>query len=200
MAYEIQPYEKRGDGEVNATGTTQIVAEQSKAFRNVAVGATIKIDTTEYTVVTKVNEETVNVNTAVTCSNKKWKYKNPNLTLSGIYYVKHNKSDKPTLSPIAINDANKAYASTGQGVVRDITLSGFIQSTTMANIYKYATILESLADGTQCRQGTCVYTEDVPPRSSYVWITSLNWQFSRDKPKWLDVMINMVECKNRGGT
>jgi hypothetical protein len=198
MTYKIAPYEKTGSGELNAAGTTELVAENAKAFRNVAVGATLKVNGGTYTVTAKTDEEHLNVNATLTFSNKTWTYKNPDLELSGIYYVKHNKNDKPTMSPISLKDSDGTWASTGQGVVREINISGWIRSTSLADVYKNATILESLADGTQGRYGTCVYTEEVPPRSSYVWITSLNWQFGRDKPKWLDVIVNMVECKNRG--
>ena len=198
MTYKIAPYTKTGPGTVSAVGTTEVVAGTAKAFRNVAVGATITIDAVAYTVTAKTDEEHINVNQVVTFSGKAWTFKNTDLELTGIYYVKHNKNDKPTLSPVSLKDADGAWAGTGTGVIREINVSGWIQSSTLTDLYKNATILESLADGTQCRWGTCVYTEDVPPRSSYVWVTSLNWQFGRDKPKWIDVTVNMVECKNRG--
>ena len=41
-------------------------------------------------------------------------------------------------------------------------------------------------------------TEDVPPRTSHIWISSIDWIIKRDKPNWVMVLIAMVECKNRG--
>lgn len=198
MAYTITPYKRDGIGEISAAGDTQLVADTARAFRNVAVGATIASShVSDKTVTAKTDETHINVNATLTFSDESWHYTNPALELTGIYYIKHTKSDKPTLTPIPGKDADYAYAAIGQGTVREINLSGWIQSSTIADVYKNVTILESLTDGTQTKQGTCTFTEDVPPRTSYVYISSLNWQYSRDKPNWIDVMINMVECKNR---
>lgn len=175
MAYTITPYKRDGIGKISANGSTQLVADTARAFRNVAVGATISSSSVANKPVTAKTDETkININTVLTFSAEIWEYTNPALALSGIYYIKHTKNDKPTITPIPLKDADSAYAAIGQGTLREINLSGWIQSSTIADVYKNVTILESLADGSQTSQGTCTFTEDVPPRTSYVYITSLN--------------------------
>lgn len=202
MAYTITPYKRDGAGKLSTTGSsTTTNCDTLRGFRNVAVGATIYANSTTKTVNSKTDEDTVIVNSAWDLSSAKtWEYINPALSLTGIYSIKHTKTDKPTLTPLPYKDSDYAYAAIGQGTIREINISGWIQSSTIADVYKNVTILESLADGSQTKQGTCTFTEEVPPRTSYVYITSLSWQYSRDKPNWLDVLINMVECKNRGET
>jgi len=153
-------------------------------------------------VASKTDEDTVVVSSAWDLSDEyTWEYINPTITFSGIYYIKHTKNDRPlTTMGIPTKDSDWTFCTLGKGVSREIVLSGFIESATVADIYKDATILESLADGSQTYQGTCTFTEDVPPRTSYVYVTSVNWQYNRDKPKWLDIMVNMTECQNRGST
>lgn len=202
MAYTITSYEKRGLGKISMSGTTQVTANTARAFRNVAVGATIKSTSMgtggSATVTAKTDETHINVNVVDTFAAEDWTYINPALELSGIYYIKHTKSDKPTITPITLKDSDSAYGSVGAGVARDIQLSGWIANATLADREKNIAILESLTDGTQTKHGTCVFAEESPARTSYVYVTSISWQNGRDKPKWLDVMINMTECKNRG--
>ena len=202
MAYTITPYKRDGIGNISTSGSsTTVTCATAQGFRNVAVGAIINVAAVTRTVVTKTSETVVVVNTAVDWSTPvTWEYTNPVLTLTGYNYIKHSKNDKPTVTPIIHRDANIAFVTPATGVVRDIQLSGWIQSTTIDDLYKNATILESLTDGSQCYQGTCVYAEDTPPRTMYVYVTSQSWQIINDKPNWLNVMINMVECKNRGST
>lgn len=197
MAYTITPYERNGSGNITGSGTT-VTAADAAAFRNVAVGATLKSEGNTRTVVSKTSETVVVVNSSLSVTGKPWTYQNPALTLSGIYYIKHTKTDKPKLTPISLKDADHAWAYPNSGVYRDIQISGWIANATLADREKNITILEGLMDGTQTRDGTCYYSEESPARTIYVYIGSATWQIQRDKPKWLDVMINMTECKNRG--
>lgn len=202
MAYTITPYEKKGVGKISMAGTTQVTANTARGFRNVAVGATIKSTSIgtggTATVTAKTDETHINVNVTDTFAVEDWTYINPVLTLTGHYYIKHSKSDKPTITPITLKDSDYAYGSVGAGVARDVQLSGWVQSATAADLHKAIALLESLTDGSQTRHGTCQFSEDTPVRTSYVYVTSVSWQYGRDKPKWLDVMINMTEVKNRG--
>jgi len=197
MAYTITPYERKGSGNITGSGTT-VTAANAAAFRNVAVGATFKSGGNTRTVVSKTSETVLVVNSSLSVTGKPWTYQNPALTLSGIYYLKHTKTDKPKLTPIALKDADSAWAGASSGVYREIQISGWIANATLADREKNITILEGLLDGTQTRHGTCVFAEESPARSLSVYIGSATWQIQRDKPKWLDVMINMTECKNRG--
>ena len=202
MAYTITSYEKRGSGKISMAGTTQVTANTARAFRNVAVGATIKSASIgaggSATVTAKTDETHINVSAVDTFAAEDWTYINPALELSGYYYIKHSKSDKPTITPLVLKDSDSSYGSVGAGVARDIQLSGWIANATLAEREKNIAILESLTDGTQTRYGTCQFTDESPARTSYVYVTSISWQNGRDKPKWLDVMINMTEVKNRG--
>ena len=202
MALTITPYRRNGIGEVSTIGSSKTVAcDTAKGFRNIAVGAIIAVSGVNREVDGKVSETVVTITAAVDWSAaSEWKYTNPVLSLTGFYYIKHNKSDKPTVTPINRKDSQYTYAARGAGVVREINISGYIQSSTIADVYNNMTILESLADGSQTKEGTCIFAEDVPPRTSYVYITSVNWKYARDQPKWLDVNVNMVECKNKGST
>lgn len=202
MTYTITPYNRDGVGTITAAASTTTNCSYTRGFRNVAVGATITSGTSyadSRTVSSKTDEDTVVVSSAWTESAKPWRYQNPALTLTGINYIKHTKNDKPmTQMGIPTKDADYTVCTIGKGTVREIVLSGWIQSSTIADVYKNVTILESLTDGSQTVKGTCTFTEDVPPRTSYVYVTSVNWQYSREKPNWLDVMINMTECKSAG--
>lgn len=197
MAYTITPYERKGSGNVTSSGTT-VTAAGAAAFRNVAVGATFESAGNTRTVVSKTSETVVVVNSSLSVTDKPWTYRNPALTLSGIYYVKHTKTDKPKLTPIPLKDADSAWAGASSGVYREIQISGWIANATLADREKNITILEGLLDGTQTRHGTVQFTEETPSRTFYVYVGSATWQIQRDKPRWLDVMINMVECKQRG--
>jgi hypothetical protein len=185
-------------GKIRCLSGTATTALEARGFRNVAVGATIKSEGATRTVSAKSSETVLNVNSAWVNDDKPWTYQNPALTLSGIYYLKHTKTDKPKLTPIALKDADSAWAGASSGVYREIQISGWIANATLADREKNITILEGLMDGTQTRDGTCVFAEESPARSLYVYVASATWQIQRDKPKWLDVMINMTECKNRG--
>lgn len=199
MAYTIASYEKRGVGKISMAGTAQLTADTARAFRNIAVGATIKSASLGTATVTAKTDEThISVNAVRTFAVEDWTYINPVLTLSGHYYIKHSKSDKPTITPITLKDSDYAYGSIGAGVARDIQLSGWINNATLADRENNVAVLESLTDGTQTRYGTCQFTDESPARTSYVYVTSISWQTGRDKPKWLDVMINMTEVKQRG--
>lgn len=198
MTYTITPYERRGVGTIQCLSGTATTALTANAFRNVAVGATIKSEGATRTVSSKTNESLLNVNSSWVIDGKAWTYRNPALTLSGIYYVKQTKTDKPKLTPITLRDSDNAWAGASSGVYREIQLSGWIANATLADREKNITILEGLTDGTQTRHGTCQLTEPSPSRTFYVYVSSFTWQIQRDKPKWLDVMINMTECKNRG--
>jgi hypothetical protein len=206
MTYTITPYKRDGGGSSNKISTsgssTTTNCNTARGFRNVAVGATLYANALERTVSSKTDEDTVIVNSAWDLSaGYVWEYQNPALTLSGIYYIKHTKDDRPLTSMgMPTKDADYTFCTIGKGVIREIVVSGFIQSATIADVYTNVTILESLADGSQTYQGTCTFTEDVPPRTSYIYITSASWQYNRDKPTWLDIMINMTECRNRGST
>lgn len=202
MAYTITPYKRDGLGTVGTTGTSAtVVNATARGFRNVAIGALISATGGNRTVIAKASETSITVSSTVDYDPAvTYEYTNPALTLTGIYHIKHTKSDKPNITPITGKDADYCYATIGNGAIRDIQISGWIRSSTIADVYNNIAILESLADGSQTRQGTCTFTEDVPPRTSYVYITSLNWQYTRDNPKQIEVTINMVECKNRGST
>lgn len=199
MSCTLTPYQKNGSGLLSTSGSsTTTNCDTAQGFRNVAIGATIISGGLTRTVVSKTDEDTVVVNSAWSLTNATWTYTNPVLTLSGCFYIKHNKNDKPTLAPIAMKDSNAVYACMGQGVIREIVFSGWIQSATLDDVINQITILESLVDGSQTKQGTCAFTEDTPPRSSYVYLSKVSWQYVRDKPNWVDIMIEMVECKNKG--
>lgn len=202
MAYTITPYEREGVGKISMAGTTQVTANTARAFRNVAVGAIIKSTSIgtggSATVTAKTDETHINVNVTDTFAVEDWTYQNPALELSGIYYLKHTKTDKPKVTPISLKDSDNAWAGASSGVSRDIQISGWIANATLADREKNITILEGLMDGTQTRHGTCVFAEESPARSIYVYVASATWQIQRDKPKWLDVMINLTECKQRG--
>jgi hypothetical protein len=200
MTYSLTPYSKTGIGQItvsNVLTTVQSVAV--KAFRNVAVGATIVANGITRTVTEKVDEDTIKVSAAWGVSgNYTWTYTNPALVFTGIYYVKHTKNNKPTVTPSTLGDADRAFLSRGEnGVYREIQLSGFIQASSIDEVIKNATILESFTDGTQApaKDRDIVFLEEVPPRESYVWITSASHQISRDKKKWLDITVNMIERK-----
>jgi hypothetical protein len=202
MTYDITPYNRDGEGTITATASTTTECSYARGFRNVAVGATITSGTSyadSRTVTSKTDENTIIVNSAWTEAAQPWRYQNPALTLTGIKYIKHTKNDKPlTQMGIPTKDADYTVCVLGTGTVREIILNGWIQSTTIEDVYKNTTILESLADGSQTIKGTCTFLEEVPPRTSYVYITSVSWQYSAERPKWLDVMINMTECRNMG--
>lgn len=198
MAYTITPYERKGVGTIKCLSGTATTALTDRGFRNVAVGATIKSEGNTRTVTAKSSETLINVNSAWVIDGKVWTYQNPALELSGIYYIKHTKTDKPKVTPISLKDSDNAWAGASSGVSRDIQISGWIANATLADREKNITILEGLMDGTQTRQGTCVFAEESPARSIYVYVASATWQIQRDKPKWLDVMINLTECKQRG--
>jgi hypothetical protein len=198
MTYTITQYSRPGMGTLTAAASTTTNCSYARGFRNVAVGATIVSNSLTRTVSSKTDEDTIVASSSWTLSANTWTYTNPGLVLTGIYSIKHTKNDKPTATPIPTRDSDKVVALMGQGVIRDITVSGWIQSATIGDVYNNISILEGLADGSQTRNGTCIFTEDVPPRSSYVYITSLNWRYSRERPNWLDVTINMIECANRG--
>lgn len=199
MVYNIAPYERNGIGNISAAGTTEVVAATAGAFRNLAVGATIKsAGLGTETVTAKTDETHINVSAVHTFSAQAWTYKNPDLVLSGYYYIKQSKNDKPKVTPIINKDSDQSWAIPSTGVNREIQVSGWINNATVADREKNVTILEGLMDGTQTRQGTCVFTEESPSRTFYVYVSSATWQIQRDKPRWLDVMINMTECKNRG--
>ena len=202
MAYTITPYKRDGIGTISTvSSSTTITCNTDRGFRNVAVGGTVYNVGYQRTVLTKPDETTITVSPAVDISTPTvWEYLNPALVLTGYYYIKHTKDDKPTAWPRPTKDSDSLFAALGPGVTRDIIISGWIESSTIADVYKNVTILESLSDGSQTTQGTCTFAEDVPPRTSYVYIQSINWKYGNDKPKWLDVMINMIECKNRGST
>lgn len=203
MAYTITPYKRDGTGTISTSGSsTTTNCSLTKGFRNVAVGATLYNGATTKTVSSKADEDTVVVNSAWDLTTPvTWEYINPALTLTGIKYIKHTKNDMPGMSMgIPSKDADYTICTLGKGTVREITVNGWIQSATAADLYKNVTILESLADGSQTLQGTCTFTEDMPPRTSYVYISSVNWQYAADEPNCLYVLINMVECKNRGRT
>ena len=122
MAYTITPYEKKGVGKISMAGTTQVTANTARGFRNVAVGATIKSTSIgtggTATVTAKTDETHINVNVTDTFAVEDWTYINPVLTLTGHYYIKHSKSDKPTITPITLKDSDYAYGSVGAGVAR----------------------------------------------------------------------------------
>jgi len=202
MAYSLTPFIKPGVGHVSTTGSsTTVQASYVKGFRNVAVGALITGNSLSRTVITKTDDDTVVVSSPVdwsTPADIDWVYTNPTLTLTGIYYIKHTKNNKPSVIPTTTGDADRALVSRGDsGVYREIQVAGFIQTTTLADLIAAINVLESFNDGTQCLISgrNNVFTEDLPPRSSYVWVTSINWQYSRDKPTWIDITINMVEKK-----
>lgn len=198
MAYTITPYERKGVGTIKCLSGTATTALTARGFRNVAVGATIKSEGNTRTVTAKSSETLINVNSAWVIDGKVWTYQNPALELSGIYYIKHTKTDKPKVTPISLKDSDNAWAGASSGVSRDIQISGWIANATLADREKNITILEGLMDGTQTRHGTCVFAEESPARSIYVYVASATWQIQRDKPRWLDVMINLTECKQRG--
>jgi len=200
MAYSLESYTKDGPDKVSFTSESAVLqATYAKGFRNVAVGATMTFGSYVRTVVAKTDEDTLTVSNVVSTNGTvTWTYKNPALVLSGIYYVKHTKNNKPTVTPSTTRDSDRAFLSRGEnGVYREVQLSGWIQSSSLDEVFKNVTILESFNDGSQAPAvgRNNVYTEDVPPRSMYVWISSASWQFSRDKPKWLDVTVNMIERK-----
>lgn len=197
MAYTITPHERSGKGLVTANGTS-VTVTVTAGFRNVAIGATFKCEGNFRTVVSKTNETTLVLDLSLVVTSKPWTYKNPDLILSGIYYVKQTKTDKPKLTPIVTKDSDQAWAAPSSGAYREIQVSGWINNPNLADREKNITILEGMLDGTQTRQGTNAFTEETPNRTFYVYVASATWQIQRDKPKWLDVMINMTECKNRG--
>lgn len=200
MAYTITPYKRDGTGTLTASTDPTTECSYERGFRNVAVGATLYSDSLSRTVTSKTDENTVEVDSAWTLSADAWEYINPALVFSKIYYVKHAKNDGGSIVGIPNRDSDYTMGSIGSGITREIILSGFIRSTTIADVYKNITILESLADGTQTIQGTCTYTEDLPPRTMYVYITSISWQYKRDDPLSVDVNVTMTECRNRGST
>lgn len=198
MVYKIRPFTKNGSGKVsNSALSNTLSCDDDKGFRNVAVGATIITSSGTVTVAVKYSDNTVGLTTSVAWTTKlEWTYHNPDLEFSGIYSIKQSKVGKPTLAPIPLKDSYRTHTSQKDGTYREIQLTGFITSPDQDDLIRNINILEGLVDGLQAR-GNTEFVEDLPVRGSYVYISSITWMISREKPKFIDINVDMVETKFR---
>jgi hypothetical protein len=202
MVYTITPVSKSGNANATYSNASAILTcvSGSKAFRNVAVGASLIVNSVTKTVLSKQSEEQVTMNTTYSGAyTGAWTYTNPVIALgvdsthNTIQKIRHTKSSSPMKMPIPSLDTNEMIVMDTEGVERQINLEVLYAGTT-AQIDIMIDCVESLCDGQQFLANSIPYlTTDRPARVYKLYFSNVTWEYVSDAMNAITITFDMLE-------